>query len=720
MDTSQATQADFYVAPDGSDVNPGTLELPFATLHRARDAVRELKGTKDGPVVVLVRGGRYLLQETLVFTPDDSGTEEQPVSYVAYPGEIPTLSGGRKIECEWKSYRDGIMMCEIPEVKRGDLDFTQLFVDSKRQILARYPNHDPENPLVSGDGYINVKSQLTEELIREKKEKYNELVSPYPSPEGFIFDPETFTKKRWAKPEEAIVHLFPSTYWGTLQWNIKELDWDRDLIWFGYGGFQIRLTCRIRPNSRFYIENVFEELDAPGEWYLDRAKGVLYYMPPEGVSVGEADIVAPVLKQLVEFRGAQDEPVHHVTVSGFRMTHTTSIFMQPYEVMSLGDWNIHRSGAVFFEGAEHCCVERCFFDAVGGNGAFVNNYNRHVRVADSKFTEAGESAVCLVGNRYLTQGSINAFPADCVVTNNLVHDCGVFGKQVAGAFLANALRITISHNHIYDMPRAGICFNDCFGGGHVLEFNEIDNAVRETSDHGPFNSWGREGYWCQTHAHDSTFTSPHHLGRAQRYLDRYMRRTIIRNNYFHGIEGYGGGYRQAIDLDDGSSNFHLYNNLVVEMAIGCREGMRRTVENNIIINPIVPCGWHVGYEDNGDVFRRNIIVTEKEVLVLNWPPPTQPWLQIDQNLYFNPTRTWMYTPTVTIGSRDGSLRKYTLAEWQEMGYDVNSIVADPMFVDPDNGDYRVKPGSPAIDLGFVNFDMDKFGLTADFPEQWRG
>jgi len=202
-------------------------------------------------------------------------------------------------------------------------------------------------------------------------------------------------------------------------------------------------------------------------------------------------------------------------------------------------------------------------------------------------------------------------------------------------------------------------------------------------------------------------------------VKRYTQETIIiRNNYFHGIEGYAGGYRQAIDLDDGSSNFHVTNNLCVDMAIGCREGDERIVENNIIINPVVPCGWHVGYDNNHDVFRRNIIVTMKDVMILNWPPPTEPWLHIDHNLYYNPERPWLYTPTFTVGSRDGRQRKYTLAEWREKGYDINSIIADPLFMDPENGDYRVKPTSPALELGFQNFDMD-FGLTPDFPEQWR-
>lgn len=369
------------------------------------------------------------------------------------------------------------------------------------------------------------------------------------------------------------------------------------------------------------------------------------------------------------------------------------------------------------DGTEYCSVESCYFDAVGGNGVFLNDYNYRSRVAGSKFTETGESAVCLVGTRAATLGSAIALPVESVVTNNLIHDCGVFGKQIAGVFCAVTMRTTVSRNVIYNVPRSGITINDGYAGGHVVEFNDVYNTVQETHDHGPFNSWGRERYWCQTQSHDNKHTSPHKAGNVK--LDA-AETTIIRNNYFHGIDEYvGSDYRQAIDLDDGTSNYHVYKHLCIGIAIGVREGDFRTVENNVIVTPVVPCGFHVGYDSNSDVFRRNIIVTSSDVLVLNWPPPTSPWLGSDFNLFHNARSTWLYRPRITVGSRDGTTRTYTLAEWQDLGYDEHSIVADPMFVDAEHGDYRVGPKSPALSLGFINFDMDKFGLTAEFPDKWR-
>jgi hypothetical protein len=415
-----------YVATSGNDRNSGSEPKPFATLARAQDAVRELKKRTQGPITVWVRKGTYYFREPLVFEPADSGSSEQPITYAAYAGELVTLSGGRRLECKWKPYKGGIMMCPVPEVKRGKVSFTQLFINGKRQIRARYPNYDPKNPLPSGDGYADM-ADLSKLGVLTKED--------WPLTE-FHYDPETFTKNRWAKPHEAVVSTFNANSEDSLHWQVRDVDWEAHIVKLGRGGFHqndllFKDATRVYgPNSRFFVENVFEELDAPSEWYLDREQGVLYYMPAEGVELVEASI----LKRLVEFRGTQEEPVRHITFSGFRIAHTEKTLFDEYEALSGGDWTIHRGGAVFLEGAEDCRLEKCFFDAVGGNAVFVNNYNRRITVYGDKFTEAGDSAICLAGTKNRCIGSSQAFPADNKISNNLIHSCGVFGKQIAGIF----------------------------------------------------------------------------------------------------------------------------------------------------------------------------------------------------------------------------------------------------------------------------------------------
>ena len=130
-------------------------------------------------------------------------------------------------------------------------------------------------------------------------------------------------------------------------------------------------------------------------------------------------------------------------------------------------------------------MEKCFFDAVGGNGVFVNNYNRHVRVYGNKFTEAGDSAVCLVGAENLIQGTSHPVPEDNLISNNLIHDCGVFGKQIAGVFMSVTLKNTISHNLIYNLPRAGILLNDGWGAA------TLSNSMKSTIPFGKPRTMGR-------------------------------------------------------------------------------------------------------------------------------------------------------------------------------------------------------------------------------------
>src|ERR1017187_7478217 len=139
-----------HVSESGSDQNPGTQEHPLATLSGAQRAVRELKETVRRPIRVLVRAGTYYLERPLVFREEDSGTADALITYAVAPGERATLSGGRRLDCGWRPYRDGILMCELPDVKSGKLDFTQLFINGERQVRARYPNYDPSAPGKSG------------------------------------------------------------------------------------------------------------------------------------------------------------------------------------------------------------------------------------------------------------------------------------------------------------------------------------------------------------------------------------------------------------------------------------------------------------------------------------------------------------------------------------------------------------------------------------------
>ena len=443
---------DLHVALNGDDTNPGTTEAPLLTLHAARDAARD----SNESATIVVHDGTYYLEQSLALGALDSG-----VSYTAADGERVTLSGGRKLDCRWKPFRDGIMKCELPEVQKGSLDFTQLFINGKRQTLARYPNVDNSDP-ENYTGYVQAAGTIPDDAVDPCPDENADMTFSGNAPRGIAIGSATLAKKNWAKPEEAVIHIYQANYWGNLQWRVRNIDLNAGHIWFGEGGQQMGAKWFKNPSivnqwSRFFIENVFEELDVPGEWYLDRENGVLYVIPEDGTDLENALIEVPVLEHIVELQGSQTKPVRSVSFKGFRFAHTASTFLNEYEVPSLSDWAIHRGGTILLDGTRDCSIENCWLDAPGGNAIFMNNHNRGNRVTGCTFTECGESAVCLVGALERTTGTQRAFSYECSIENNRITRCGVFGKQVAGVYTSRAKRITVGHNLIYKMPRAGIC-----------------------------------------------------------------------------------------------------------------------------------------------------------------------------------------------------------------------------------------------------------------------
>ncbi len=436
----------------------------------------------------------------------------------------------------------------------------------------------------------------------------------------------------------------------------------------------------------------------------------------------------PILEHAIQFTGTQHDPVEHVSLRGFRITHTATTYLKAYEVPSLSDWAIHRGGSIFAEGSRNCSVEACWFDAAGGNAIFVNNHNREFSVVGCKFTETGDSAICFVGDLEKTNGTQRAFPYECQANNNLIHDCGFYGKQIAGVYISRAKRITVSHNLIYDMPRAAICIGDGTWGGHVIEYNHTHDTVRETSDHGPFNAWGRDRGWALAQSH-GPYTTDRSLDVWEALVDA-MEPVIVRNNFFDEKSGWG------LDLDDGASNYEIYNNISVGgVSMKLREGAYRKVYNNIwYLSKGAPC-FHVGNNYNHDQYFCNITIMDagstkwpdgwpwwpQMFYSIIAPPAVGPWLgKIDNNCFYCVGGEFQAVVD-QLRSEDGrrNAKRYNLEEWQKLGFDQQSMFADPLFVDPEKHDFQVRPESPVLKLGFKNFEMGKWGLTDGFPEQWR-
>lgn len=712
----------------------GRRESPFTSTLEAQRTIGKRLSTSPCDITVWVAPGVYYLQDSFVLRAGDTNPAARITYRTNEPGSA-TLAGGVRLTCDWRLYRSGIYQTAVPR----DIHFDQLFVNGQRQTRARYPNYDP-SALREHSGHTLPAGKIPDDEPDPSPADNDDMTFSSGAPRGIYFDPARFSDKRWAHPEDAIIHIFQHSYWGNLQWRIRRIDWLDHRIWFGRGGFQVGAKwaehpCEVNEHSYFYVENVFEELDSPGEWFLDERSSTLFFYPPADTSLEDAVVEVPQLESIIEMIGSQENPVRNVTFDGFRFALTRSTFLDDYEVPSLSDWAIHRGGAVLLRGTRGCEIRNCHFDSVGGNAVFLDGYNRSATIRNSLFERGGESAVCVVGSLATTVGTQREFPYECAVSNNIVRYGGVFGKQTAGVYISRAKRITVSHNEMHDLPRAGICIGDGTWGGHIIEDNYIHDTCLETSDHGPFNAWGRDKFWCLVQSH-TVYTKDRNHFAGNVKVDA-MEPVLVRHNFFRERAGWG------LDMDDGASNYEIYNNLCVGVSMKLREGAYRNVYNNIWVNGAnSPC-FHVGNEDNHDRYVRNITVMSVakmtaendlnfemgfgygEMYTLIAVPARSAWLEeCDYNCFFSDAGEFFARVTERVDepdwkAMDRTKRKYSLSEWRSLGFDRHSVFADPMFVDPEHDDYRVRQDSPALRLGFENFEMHSFGVTEDYPSMWR-
>ncbi|MEP4077223.1 right-handed parallel beta-helix repeat-containing protein [Haloferula sp.] len=656
--TTPAYAADFFVSPDGSDADSGLAGHPVASLAVAKQKARAHAGKEA--VTIHVDDGIYYLPETLVFSPADSGTEAYPVLYKAHNEGGAVLSGGSELKLQWTPDRDGIYKTTTPE----GLEIDQLFINGENQRMARYPNFDPE----------------------KKAEPY----------QGFAAD--AFSKKRaanWADPTGGFIHSLHKARWGGYHYRITGKDEKGEVTY--EGGWQNNRQMGMHKDFRM-VENIFEELDAEGEWFHNAKTNTLYYKPVAGTDLNSAKVEVVRLHHLIEFKGSEAKPVKHITLQGFVVRHAARTFMDCKEPLLRSDWAIYRGGAYFLTGTENIQILDSEFDQVGGNAIFVNNYNRNVLVKGCHIHDTGASGVCFVGDPNAVRDPLfeyhetndlskidrtpgpktNNYPADSAVEDCLIHKVGSVERQPAGVQISMAKGITVRDASIYDCARAGINISEGTWGGHLIERCDVFDTVLETHDHGSFNSWGRDRFW-----HKDRSYSQKEIDKDPKlpFLDA-METTVIRDSRWRCDHGWD------IDLDDGSSNYDLYNNLMLGIGLKFREGFRRHAWNNVA--PFGQFHPHVWYDGSADQVHANIFAKEHKPARMS-KKFTSNETMVDRNLY--------------AADKDAVMNKSA-----KLGWDGGSVFGDPMFVDPENGDFRVKEGSPALKVGFKNFPMDQFGV----------
>jgi parallel beta-helix repeat protein len=655
-----ASSTVLYVSPEGNDAWSGSLPAPnaaksdgpLATPVAARDAVRKFRaaGTLKGGAAIQLRGGTYYLAEPFVLTPEDSGTAAAPLVVEAYPGEKPVLSGGRRITGFAKDAA-GRWTATIPEVKEGKWSFRQFFVGGERRPLTRLPK----------EGFFRVVSQPG---VDWKKDKYNTPGDRFEFAPGDI-------KAAWAGKDVEVVLLH---FWVDTHMRIASVDEEKHVAVFDRKARRKFTDDYTQGGARYYVVNAPDALDTPGQWHLDRASGTLVYLPKPGEDPAKTEVIAPRLTQLVKFEGAPDTGkfIEHVTLRGLAISHTE------WELppTSAGDGQAAQDvpGAVLATGLRRAAIEGCRIENIGTYGIDLGDGCQEVRIVGNEIAHTGAGGIKVNGST--PTGPESRRTCRNVITDNHIHDGGEIWHSGLGILVRHSGENLVAHNHIHHLYYTGISVGWTWGyaetssKGNIVEYNYIhDIGLGLLSDMGGIYT----------------------LGQSQG--------TILRYNLIHDIlsHGYGGW---GIYTDEGSTGILIENNVVYRTKTGGfhqHYGKENTVRNNVFAFAKVGQIQRTRMEPHlSFTFDHNIVYwTEGPTLHGNWKDDKY---KFDYNVYWNASGK----PVDFAGK--------SFADWQKAGQDEHSVIADPLFADPEKGNFTLRPGSQALKAGFKPIDLTGVGI----------
>lgn len=596
--------------------------------------------------------GNYQLSAPIVIDEALSGTADEPFVLAAAPGAQPVLSGAMSLPAlRWEAWKDGIWRARL-----ADASFQRLWLGQHALVRARYPNLDRAHTGFGG-------------------------AADATSPERVA---------RWRDPQGAVLHALHGYGWGGLQIPILGKKPDGSLDY----GPQLANNRVMPPSDKDrYVENVLEELDAPGEWFHDRREGWLYFKPLAGERPPARGFRGSAQEALIRIEGRTAQ-VQHVRVRNLVFRETEPTFLKATEPLLRSDWKFYRAGAVTIENAGDVRVENSEFVDLGGHAVVVSGRAQRVTISANHIHDIGGTAVAFVGRPEAVRSPLfeyheqlevaaidrtpgpksDAYPKDSEASDNLIHDIGQIDRQATGVQIAMAARITVDHNSIYRMPRAGINIGDGNWGGHRLTHNDVFDTVRLTGDHGSFNSWGRDRFWHPDRAEMDRRAASH----PELALLDAVEPIVMRRNRWRCDHGWD------VDLDDGASNYVIEENLMLAGGLKLREGFQRIVRNNILVNSSFHP--HVWFDNGGDVFESNVVMgAHQPVEIKRWGR------SVNRNFF---------------------VAEADLRAAQARGSDADSVAGDPRFAAPARGDYTVTNAALAARVGFVNFPMDDFGVRS--------
>ena len=487
---------------------------------------------------------------------------------------------------------------------------------------------------------------------------------------AFHFRPGEF-KPSWVK-DDAELHIFQSASCRAFKEIVSIQNVDPGTSTVTVGGPEC--VVPLSSGDRYFVENLLEELDAPGEWFLDAQSGTLHFWPAADFR-DDSQVIAPVLGRVIEVRGesTDGQAVHHLRFEGLTI-HGTDYSPDDGCV----GYKMGEEGVVFFEDAEDCEVRNCTFRNIGRYAVCTTGGGRHVisrnRVADS--AQGGILVLDSGGN---------------VISDNHIHHCGEVYKHIGGVVLqgSRAGENVVSHNLIHHISRYGITLKNA-GLRNVIEYNHVHDTNLETYDTGAI----------EVTQHDRELRSG----------------GVIRNNLVVDSVGYySDGIKDVymswgIYLDSFAGGYEVTHNVSVRNSHGgimLQGGKDNVIVNNIFVDSSMRQMTISNYSNNstGLVLERNIVYySDPEAYLLRGGQLGPEVIRVDRNLYYCPS---LEVPAVA------SRGIASFEQWREAGFDTKSAWADPRFVDIRKGDYRLQADSPALGLGFEPIDMSTVGVRPE-------
>ncbi len=626
-----------HVHPDGDDAANGGEATPLKTLA---GAVRAARGA-EAPVTILLAEGRYELEETLRLGPDDSN-----LTIAAAPGAKPVVSGGTVIR-GWK--RDPgnprLWRVEIPSVREGDWYFHQLFVDGRRAQRARTPN----------EGYFRAAGRLGTN---------SPITLPFAA--GDI-------RPEWAQHPDARLVLLMK--WTDLHVPIRRVDTDQRVAELPGPP---RPYWMDEPDARYWVENVPDALDAPGEWHLDRATGVLSWIAPEDTDPNDQTIVAPRLRTLVHVSGDREarRAVTGLTFRGIEFADTD--YDMPADGLISPQAAVPVRGAWRVEFATDGVLEDCVLARHGGYALDLGHGAQRWRVLHGEIRDCGGGGI-RIGEPGGRQPDAFSACGEHEIADNHIHQLGRVFAPAVGIILFHTGGNRIVHNEINDLYYTAISVGWNWGyqetpcRDNLIEFNHLhDIGQGRLSDMGGVYTLGIQPG------------------------------TVVRNNLIHDVTSYRyGGW--GLYTDEGSTGIVMENNVVYRCkSAGFHQhyGRDNHIRNNILAFNIDNQIMRTRDEDHTSFhFTNNIVIFESgQLLGSSWRNDR---FVIDRNVYWD----------LRAAGDPGRMRfaGATWEEWRGRGHDVHSVIADPGFVDAANLDFRLKPDSPALKAGFRPIDLSAVG-----------